>query len=84
MGIRKAKKITTNAIVYCTISAVIAAIGLYKENMAYLGFAMWMIQMAHFFKKTKHKKKKSTDSEEETDIACSEVVDISGGCNVCT
>lgn len=82
MAIKKAKKLTTNAIVYLSCSSIVAAYGVYKQSMPLLAFAMWMIQMAHFFKKTKrkHRKKNNTD----VDIACTEVVDMSGGCDVCS
>jgi hypothetical protein len=79
MPIKQAKKLTTNSIIYLTLSALVAGYGLHKASMVHLAFAMWMIQIAHFFKKTKKRHKNSTDTE----VVCTEVVNI-GGCDACS
>jgi hypothetical protein len=76
MTIKKVKKVTTNAIIYLTLSSVVAGYGLYKQNMACLAFSMWMIQMANFFKRSRKRCKRKHTANTD-DMATADVTVIS-------
>jgi uncharacterized membrane protein YoaK (UPF0700 family) len=75
MAISKVKKVTTNALIYLTCAFAVAVYGWRHAEMHTLALAMFMVQVAHFFKRPRRSKcKKRHLRAEGADIAASEVV----------